>query len=103
VSEHKQLDERQCAPCGHAWLHVPQLLSSLVRSAQNEPPPEPQTLSPGFGHGLQAEPPSTPARHISLDVHITPHLPQLFGSVVMSVHWPLHTVRGALHGPASSV
>jgi hypothetical protein len=44
-----------------------------------------------------------PAVQVVPDAHLLPQAPQLFGSVVMSIHWPLQQLGPAVHGSPAKV
>ena len=70
----------------HALPHEPQLAGSLLRFLQpRQPDTPPHFVRPAAHVGL-------PVLHASLWQTMVPHAPQFFGSVLVSVQAPLHTV-----------
>jgi hypothetical protein len=98
VSAQLHLLATQWVPWGQALSQMPQLLSSVVTSVQNAPPPVPHATLVAMGQGVH--PPASAASQSSFGVHTTPHCPQLFRSVVRSTQPPSQSVGQV---PPSSV
>jgi hypothetical protein len=71
----------QLEPIGHAWLQAPQLLGSVVTSAQKSPMGPMQSCCGGMQVVAH-----TPLIQLEPGAHTWPHPPQLLGSLEISAH-----------------
>ncbi len=99
LPEHEHWLPMQLAPAGHGWLQAPQLLGSLVRSMQELPhvvrPAPPSTAAPpSTSPQLKVQ---TPSSHTVPGAQTTPQPPQLFGSLCVRAHTPLHLMPALAH------
>jgi hypothetical protein len=87
----------QLAPAGQGVLQAPQLSGSLVRST-HEPPQvdraEPPSGAPASAAHVELQ---LPCAHTSPAAHASPQPPQLFGSLCVRMHWPLHLMPALAH------
>lgn len=86
-----------CRPWAHSKLQVPQFLSSLVRSVQNDAPLVPHAICP-LAHDSQVD-----DAHRAFSAHVLPHVPQLSRSDVGSTQVWSQNKRGSEHAPPSNV
>jgi hypothetical protein len=79
----------------HVFPHVPQSSGSVWMSTQLAVAPAPHTVPPGPQE-------QTPSRQTSPSAHAVVHVPQWLGSVIGSVHAPVHSTlpAGQLHALA---
>jgi hypothetical protein len=84
----EQLPATQSAPDGHGELHAPQLLASFKRSTHA--PPQSVRAGPESVVHEVVHFPSAQAIVAPSEVQTFPHAPQLFGSLWVAVHTPLH-------------
>jgi hypothetical protein len=92
----EQAPPTQSAPVGHGELHAPQLFESFARSTQALP----QSVSVGpesVAHDVVHTPAAQTLPAPPSPVQTLPHVPQLFGSLWVVAHTPLHRCPPSEH------
>jgi hypothetical protein len=92
---HTHVPPWHAPPNGHPLPHAPQFALLVFRFTQVMPIiPNP----PGHDVSPVGQPAwQVPFTHMLPMPQWTPHAPQLRGSLLVSVHWPMHVVSAALH------